>query len=100
MSITPITSKITPLSMGQAVSQASPTTAAQGIENTFGGILKNLETTQATSDNLLQQLAAGEDIDLGHLKIATSKTDIDFKVAMGIRDRLVTAYQDITRMSV
>ena len=85
------------------LTQAGKTSAPDALTqagSTFSQILQNLSTTQNTSDNLLQQLAAGEDIDLGQLMIATSKTDIDFKVAMGIRDRLVTAYQDITRMSV
>jgi len=100
MSITPITSKITPLSMGQAVSQASPTTAAQGIESTFSGILKNLETTQATSDNMLQQLSAGENVDLAQLMIATQQTDINFRVAMSIRDKLVDAYKEVMRITV
>jgi flagellar hook-basal body complex protein FliE len=73
---------------------------ANQVGSTFNQILQNLSTTQNTSDNLLQQLAAGEDVDLGQLMIASSKTDIDFKVAMGIRDRLVTAYQDVMRMTV
>jgi flagellar hook-basal body complex protein FliE len=100
MSITPITSKITPLNLGQKVGQASVTTAAQGIENTFSGILKNLETTQATSDNLLQKLSAGENVDLSQLMIATQETDINFRVAMAIRDRLVDAYKEVMRITV
>jgi flagellar hook-basal body complex protein FliE len=100
MSITPITSKITPLVMGQAVNPASGTTAAQGIENTFSSILNNLTTTQATSDNLMQQLSAGENVDLSQLMIATQQTDINFRVAMAIRDRLVDAYKEVMRITV
>jgi flagellar hook-basal body complex protein FliE len=100
MSITPITSKITPITMGQKVGQASATTAAQGIENTFSSILNNLETTQATSDNLMQQLSAGENVDLSQLMIATQQTDINFRVAMAIRDRLVDAYKEVMRITV
>ncbi len=70
------------------------------VGTTFSEILNNLDNTQKTSDNMLQQLAAGEDIDLGQLMIATEKTDIDFRVAMGIRDKLVSAYQEIMRMTV
>jgi flagellar hook-basal body complex protein FliE len=100
MSITPITSKITPLSIGQVASQPSATTAVQGIENTFSSILNNLQTTQKTSDNLLQQLSAGENVDLSQLMIATEQTDINFKVAMSIRDKLVDAYKSVTTMTV
>jgi flagellar hook-basal body complex protein FliE len=100
MSITPIISKITPLNVGQKVNPANVTTAAQGVENTFSGILKNLETTQATSDNLMQQLSAGENVDLSQLMIATQQTDINFRVAMSIRDRLVDAYKEVMRITV
>ena len=85
------------------LAQAGKTSATEGANqtgNSFSQILQNLSNTQNTSDNLLQQLAAGEDVDLGQLMIASSKTNIDFNVAMGIRDRLVTAYQEITRMTV
>ena len=102
MSITPITSKITPLKVGEAgkVTNDSATTAAGQIENTFSNMLKNLESTQETSDTLLQQLSAGENVDLSQLMIATEQTDISFKTAMAIRDRVVEAYKEIMRMTV
>ena len=103
MSITPITSKITPINVGQNIAQAaapSATTATQAIGSTFSGILNNLTTTQATSDNLMQQLSAGENVDLSQLMIATQQTDINFRVAMAIRDRLVDAYKEVMRITV
>jgi flagellar hook-basal body complex protein FliE len=79
---------------------AKPADIVGQVGSTFSEILQNLETSQKTSDNLMTRLAAGEDVDLGQLMIATNKTDIDFRVAMGIRDRLVSAYQEIMRMTV
>ena len=96
MSITPIVSKITPLTS----TQPSATTAVQGIENSFSSILKNLETTQDTSDNLLQKLSAGQDVDLSQLMIATQQTDVNFRVVSAMRDRLVEAYNQLSRISV
>jgi flagellar hook-basal body complex protein FliE len=103
MSITPITSKITPINVGLNISPTSAptaTTAAQGIQSTFSGILNSLQSTQATSDNLMQQLSAGENVDLSQLMIATQQTDINFRVAMAIRDRLVDAYKEVMRITV
>ena len=96
MSITPIVSKITPLT----TTQPSATTAAQGIENTFSNILQSLDSTQQTSDNLLTQLSAGKDVDLSQLMIATQQTDVNFRVATAIRDRLVDAYNSVMRTTV
>jgi flagellar hook-basal body complex protein FliE len=66
----------------------------------FQEALDSLGETQANSDNLLQQLAAGEDVDLHTVMIATEETDINFRIAMAIRDRLVDAYREVMRMSV
>jgi flagellar hook-basal body complex protein FliE len=98
MAITPITSKITPLS--STVSKPSVTTAVQSVENSFSSVLQNIESSQENSDNLLSKLAAGEDVDLSQLMIATQETDINFRVAMAIRDRLVDAYNQVMRITV
>lgn len=79
------------------------TSAANTVNNigqTFSQMLDNLQTTEATSDNLLQQLSAGEDVDVAKLMIATEQTDISMRVAMGVRDRLVETYREVMRMTV
>ncbi|MCE1254567.1 MAG: flagellar hook-basal body complex protein FliE [Anaerolineae bacterium] len=102
MSITPLTSKITPLNVGEtgSITNGSASNTAGKIESTFSDMLKNLEETQATSDSLLEKLSAGENVDLSQLMIATQQTDISFKTAMAIRDRVVEAYKEIMRMTV
>ena len=62
--------------------------------------LQQLSSSEKTSDSLLEQLAAGEDVDIHDVLIAVEETDINFRVAMSIRDKLVDAYSEIMRMSV
>jgi flagellar hook-basal body complex protein FliE len=80
--------------------QSTPANPMNDLGETFSDILKNLSKMEQTSDNMMQQLAAGEDVDLAQLMIATEQTDVSFKVAMSIRDKLVDAYQTIMRMNV
>ena len=80
--------------------QSNQTKPMDELGQTFSDILKNLSEMEQTSDNMMQQLAAGEDVDLAQLMIATEQTDVSFKVAMSIRDKLVDAYQTIMRMNV
>ena len=70
------------------------------VGKTFDSMLQNLSESQNYSDNLMSKLAAGEDVDLHQVMIAADQTDISFKVAMGIRDKLVDAYKEISRMNV
>lgn len=48
----------------------------------------------------MQQLAQGENVDLHSVMIGMEENNVNFNVAMGIRDRLVDAYREIMRMQV
>jgi flagellar hook-basal body complex protein FliE len=79
------------------------TGVAENGENTgpsFSQALESLTQSQANSDDLLQRLAAGEDVDLHQVMITAEEADINFRVALAIRDRLVDAYREVIRMAV
>ncbi len=66
----------------------------------FSQALDALSQTQAQSDDLIAKLAAGEDVDIHQVMIAMEQTDISFRIALAIRDRLVEAYREVMRMTV
>jgi flagellar hook-basal body complex protein FliE len=70
------------------------------VSQTFSQVLDSLSQSEISSDNLMQKLAAGEEVDIHQLMIATEETNVNFKVAMGIRDKLVEAYREMMRMNV
>jgi flagellar hook-basal body complex protein FliE len=98
MNIPAIRTSIAP-QINSAVKQPSQNTL-KDVGKTFDSVLQNLSESQNYSDNLMSKLAAGEDVDIHSVMIAADQTDISFKVAMGIRDKLVDAYKDISRMNV
>jgi flagellar hook-basal body complex protein FliE len=67
---------------------------------TFQEALDSLSQSQNTSDDLIQKLAMGEDVELHQVMIAAEQTDVNFRVAVAIRDKLVEAYREIMRMGV
>lgn len=83
-------------------STTSKTTQATATEapKSFSQMLDSLSQAQNESDSLLAKLAAGEEVELHQVMIATEQTDISFRVAMAIRDKLVSAYQETMRMNV
>jgi flagellar hook-basal body complex protein FliE len=100
MSISPVTNQI-----GSMVGKIDATTpkassAVNELGKTFDQVLNGLSATENKSDNLMARLAAGEDVDLHEVMIAAEQTDVSFRVAMAIRDKLVEAYQEITRMNI
>jgi flagellar hook-basal body complex protein FliE len=88
------------INFGQQTKSSGATDAAKQVGQTFSQILSNLEKTQSESDNLFKKLAAGEDVDLHQVMIAAEQNDVAFKVTLAIRDKLVEAYKEITRMTV
>jgi len=98
MTIPPVsTPPISPLSSPQT---SRPIDGLNQTGETFQSYLDTLSESQNKSDDLLKQLAAGEDVDLHQVMLATEQTDISFRVAMAIRDRLVEAYRETMRMAV
>ncbi len=100
MSISPVTNQIG--SMVGKIDATAPKAsgAVNAVGKTFDQVLNGLSATENKSDNLMARLAAGEDVDLHEVMIAAEQTDVSFRVAMAIRDKLVAAYQEITRMNI
>ncbi len=67
---------------------------------TFADILTSLNQSETQADSMVQQAAAGGDVDLASLMITMDTNDVNFKVAMSMRDKLVDAYHEVMRMQV
>jgi len=101
MAINPISplniNSINPLNTTGATKNAS---ALDQIGKSFGAVLESLNESQLKSDSLVQTLATGGNVDLHTVTIAAEENDVNFRVAMAIRDKLVDAYREVMRMSV
>lgn len=93
-------------SLGQAVKKVA---GSEGGEtghalNTFGDMLKDqmtqINTLQSQADGAVQTYSVGGDIELHNVILAVDKADMALQLATQIRNRLVSAYQEVTRMQV
>jgi flagellar hook-basal body complex protein FliE len=72
----------------------------QEVTRTFEDMLTSLNQSQLNSDALMEKLANGENVDLHSVMIGMEENNVNFNVALGIRDKLVDAYREIMRMQV
>ena len=77
--------------------------AAQAPSGGFGAMLKSSIDSVASSQNgardLQQKFELGDpNTDLASVMLATSKSQVSFKAMVEVRNRLVSAYQDIMNM--
>ncbi len=101
MAIQPITSSPIPsISEINSTQKPSASGSTQQIAQSFEDMLTSLNQSQQNSDNLVGQLARGEDVDLHTVMIAMEENNVNFNVALGIRDKLVEAYREVMRMQV
>ncbi|MBI9044057.1 MAG: flagellar hook-basal body complex protein FliE [Anaerolineaceae bacterium] len=80
--------------------QKSSSNSVENIGKTFGQVLQDLSAQEVQTNNMLESLAAGEDVELHEIMIAAEQTDVNFRVALSIRDKLVEAYKEVMRMQV
>jgi flagellar hook-basal body complex protein FliE len=65
-----------------------------------GAGLAHVDATLRTADTLLRQVAAGQTIPVHELMIAMERARLDLTLAAEVRNRLVDAYQELTRMQL
>ncbi len=80
--------------------QAAAASPVDQVGGAFNDMLTALTQSESESNSLASQLATGGSVDLHDVMIGLEQTDIQFKVAMAIRDRLVDAYREVSRMQI
>ena len=62
--------------------------------------IEKVDGLQKAADGAIQDLVTGQNKDLHNTMIAMEKADISFRLMMQVRNKIVEAYQEISRMAV
>ncbi len=100
MEITPFTPISIPNTINGPIKTAQSQSPVEKAAQTFDQVLNSLNESQNSSDALTEQLAAGGNVDIHQVMLASEENDVNFRVAMAIRDQLVNAYREIMRMAI
>ena len=83
---------------------SSGTSAAKTLDQSFGSAVTNalesLDQTQKGAELEIARAVAGESPDLHKTVIALQTADLQFQLAMQVRNKVVGAYEEIMRMQV
>ncbi|MHB8621165.1 MAG: flagellar hook-basal body complex protein FliE [Chloroflexota bacterium] len=92
----------TPITAHSGASASSPATLSAA--DTFGKYLQdavsNYNSVQNQADNMVQRLATGGKVDIHDVSLAVQKAAITNQLAIQVRNRLVSAYQEVMRMQM
>ncbi|MGN0017646.1 MAG: flagellar hook-basal body complex protein FliE [Candidatus Gastranaerophilaceae bacterium] len=70
------------------------------IENGISNGLNDVNEKKLYSDELQEAFARGEDVSVHDLMIAAEKSTLSMQLAMQIRNRMISAYNDVKNMSL
>lgn len=96
------------------VTLANPATAIQPVRqlaagqagagnifhSMFQAAVNTVENFQSQANNSVEDFLAGKNEDVHTAVIATQRADLSFELFMQVRNKVVSAYQEIMRMQV
>ncbi|HUA87387.1 MAG TPA: flagellar hook-basal body complex protein FliE [Bryobacteraceae bacterium] len=91
LSIAPITAPtVTP----------SSTASGGAFQSAFSDAVSKVEQFQQNANASVEKFLSGEGEELHHVAIATEQADLSFQLFMQVRNKVVTAYQQVMQMQV
>jgi flagellar hook-basal body complex protein FliE len=89
----------------EAAAQAAPplegpAAAASSFSSMLSDAVAQLDALNQTADANVTRLATGEPVDLHEVMISLEQANLGLQFAMQVRNRLIEAYQEISRMPV
>ena len=74
--------------------------AGGGFADTLKTALDGVNATQANASNLSTQYERGETTDIAKVMLARQEAGVAFEATLQVRNKLLSAYQEIMRMGV
>jgi len=72
--------------------------SGEGFAAALGSAVSRVDQLQASADQQVAQMLEGRGADLHQTLIAVEKADLSFQLMMQVRNKIVSAYEEIARM--
>ena len=79
-------------------SQPSVSETGSGFGATLKDAIQQVNDLAASSDKKVQGLLQGDGGDIHNVMIAVEKADVAFQLMMQVRNKIVNAYQEVSRL--
>ncbi len=100
MALAAIQAAISQIQESRQISQTPMKQGAGDFAQQLNSAIGKVDAAQHESDDLLSKLASGESVDLHNTMISLQKADISMRTLVSVRDKVVSAYEQIMNMSV
>jgi flagellar hook-basal body complex protein FliE len=87
-----VTTQMQPLTLGE------PSSGGSGFGDVLKNALNQVNSLQGSADAQVNTLLSGGNADMSKVMISVEKADVAFQLMMQVRNKIVSAYQDIEKM--
>jgi len=83
-----------------AVSAAGPSAAPGTFQSMLSNAVGNVENFRQQSDQTINNFLAGGNQELHQVALAAQQSELAFEMFLQVRSKVISAYQEIMRMSL
>ncbi len=94
---------VLPMPMALQIPEQSPSSqiqTAKGFNEVLNNAIDNLNQTQIQADKAMQDFLVGEIQDIHQVTIPLREAKLTMQLAVEVRNKIVEAYQEISRMQL
>ena len=77
----------------------APEAPEVSFDDMLSASIRKVNSLQLEADDKVRRLAIGEVTDISEVVLASSRAEVSLKLLMGLRNKLVDAYQSLSRIS-
>ena len=93
-------SSIRPISMPEPVQPAGNTASPGGFQSVLESMIGQSEQSRAAAQSSVNNFLAGGNEELHSVVLASQRAELEFDLFLQVRNKVVSAYQEIMRMQV
>ncbi len=98
--ISPITIPAPNTSMAGAIQAPSDTSGGDAFRGVLEGAINKVEQTGKDATQAVEGFLAGEGQELHTAILATQRADLAFELGLQVRNKVISAYQEVMRMQM
>ncbi|MCL6559015.1 MAG: flagellar hook-basal body complex protein FliE [Firmicutes bacterium] len=89
---------LTPPAGGNA--QKAPEEKGGSFADVLNSAVEKLNQTQVKADDLVKQMLTGEIEDIHQVTVAMQEAKLSMQLAVEVRNKIIEAYQEVSRMQI
>lgn len=89
-----------PIAIPKMNQNVTPKSAGKEIVSNFQKMFDDVNKDQTIADTKISEMVAGKSKDVSGTMIAMEKADVSMRLLMAVRNKLVSAYEEMMRMQI